>query len=231
MFTMLAGFMVLIFSASSAVGGALSFADGAHPLFQTSVEEIDVTTEGFGRYDVFFVSGREQIVDGWSTMESSYATAISQEMYPNVVDSAELAHLIKRYLVQLFNNLSVINVSGKSGALADDYEFNTDSEENQYLLIPYMSDGECCIGGTFLTKELAPGLWGPDDLVGNLFSATRTAGSRGFYWVIVTSAIGVNEPNMTGAVLFFVIMFGMLSVYRKYREGNRLAGAAQTGDG
>ena len=45
--------------------------------------------------------------------------------------------------------------------------------------------------GTFLTKSLTTGLWGTDDLVGNMFVAAEYIGGLGRYWAIVVDSVSI----------------------------------------
>jgi hypothetical protein len=180
---------VNVFLAGSAT---LIFEDATHPDFPTAIENIDLTLYGFGRYDVFFVSGREQTVDGWGATEAVYRSDFTSDVFPNVSDSSEFSHLIKREIVRALNANSILFISGLSSPGTQTFEHHTNIEGGQQILLPYLlktTGGINSIEGTFATKSIATGEWGTDDLVGNLFNASLNAGSSAHYWGIVTDSM------------------------------------------
>ena len=74
----------------------LQFDDVANPAYATGLQGIDLTALGYGTYDVFFVSGRQETTDGWNAVLAAYGGVMSADIYPNAANSELLSQLIKR---------------------------------------------------------------------------------------------------------------------------------------
>lgn len=186
----------------------LEFSDSNNPRYPTAIWQIDLGVSGHGSYNVRFISNRSV---AWSDLVTTLGHTFSSDMYPKEVESVELAHLIKREIVRLFNDSGIEFVSGLTSLTGTSYEFHArDSGANQQLLLPFGE--ETAMGpllGTFATKSLANGSWGTDDLVGNGFSNSFLATGLGSYWAVVSDAAAVPLPGTlmllcTGLPLLFL---------------------------
>ena len=213
--------VVVSFNANAA---ALHFGDTNYPLYPTSVTGIDLTVYGFGQYDVFFVSNREDDTqggiapDGWGTVEAVYGSDFATDIFPSVPNSELLSHHIKRELVRTFNDNSIDLISGIADPGGSSYEHHSASGV-QDILIPYRigapgsaKEGE--VQGTFLRNGLS-GSWGPDDLTTNTFSKGLNSGieSGRTYWAIVTNATVVPIPPALW--LFGTGLIGLIGMARR----------------
>jgi len=211
----------------SAHAAALHYDDTNNPSYPTSVTGIDLTIYGFGQYDIFFVSNREDNTqggiapDGWETVEAVYGSDFATDIFPSVTNSELLSHHIKRELVRIFNENSIDLISGIADPGGSSYEFHSASGV-QDILIPYRigapgttKEGE--VQGTFLTNGLS-GDWGPDDMTTNTFSKGLNSGieSGRTYWTIVTNTTVVPIPPALW--LFGSGLLGLIGVARK--KGN-----------
>ena len=215
--------LLLALISISAHAAALHYDDTTNPLYPTSVTGIELTIYGFGHYDVFFVSNREDASgeftpDGWGNVEAVYGSDFATDIFPSVPNSELLSHHIKRELVRTFNDNSIDLISGIADPGGSSYEHHSESGV-QYILIPYRigapgtnKEGE--VQGTFLRNELSGG-WGPDDLTTNTFSKGLNSGieSGRTYWAIVTNATVVPLP--AALWLFCTGLLGLLGMARR----------------
>jgi len=190
----------------------IEFNDTNNPNHATAVNGIDLTSYGYGQYDVFFVSNRENITDGWSSLENAYSSVFSPDIYPLTSNSEELSHLIKREIVRNFND-TISMISGYSDPGASSYESHSAHgyvPGTQYILIPYRTGGNG-VEGTFLRNNLESG-WGSDDLTTNTFSNGVNSGTDRNYWAVITpSAV----PVPAAVWLFGSGLIGLLGFARK----------------
>ena len=215
--------LLLALISISAHAAALHFDDPNNPLYPTSVTDIDLTIYGFGQYDVFFVSNREDASggiapDGWEAVEAAYGSDFAADIFPNVPNSELLSHHIKRELVRTFNDNSIDLISGIADPGGSSYEHHSASGV-QHVLIPYqigapgsIKEGE--VQGTFLGNDLSGG-WGPDDLTTNTFSKGLHSGieSGRTYWAIVTNTTVVPIPPALW--LFGSGLLGLIGVSKR----------------
>ena len=210
----------------SAHAEALHYDDTNNPFYPTAVTGIDLTIYGFGQYDVFFVSNREDAQDGvapdgWGAVEAAYGSDFATDIFPSVPNSELLSHHIKRVLVRTFNDNSIDLISGIADPGGSSYEHHSASGV-QDILIPYrigapgsIKEGE--VQGTFLSNGLS-GSWGSDDLTTNTFSKGLNSGieSGRTYWAIVTNTTVVPIP--AAAWLFGSGLLGLIGISRRKKS-------------
>lgn len=200
-----------ILSTTTANAVVIQYGDVAHSSYATGISGIDLNAFGFGQYDLFFVSNREQTINGWNALASVYSSFMSPDIFPNVANSEELAHLLKREIVRNFNDGNIGFVSGLVVPSSTSYEYH-DRFDEQNILLVYRSLSPDTVEGTFASRNPITGEWGTNDLVGNMFSNHVHAGSNGYYWAVVTS---VPEPTA-----FCLIMLGYGAMLYSRRRRN-----------